>query len=140
MNVNIQQSRTVFPNLFWFAAPLVSIEDIWQHPKVVYYIKITELQLLEAPMAPAQGTLVCRGTPVGNHWSRRYNNKWKRNSIVGPLHCCLNWRFCVKMYQMRCLWSLMIISYDTILSRMSWPFKLLKIIFCQQTIMEELKD
>ena len=27
-----QVSRPVFPNLFWFAAPLLSIEDIWLHP------------------------------------------------------------------------------------------------------------
>ena len=30
-------------------------------------IKIKELYLLAAPLAPAHGTLVCRGTPVGNH-------------------------------------------------------------------------
>ena len=27
--------RAVFPNLFWFAAPLLSFEDIWRHPWLV---------------------------------------------------------------------------------------------------------
>ena len=27
-----EDSNTVFPNLFWFAAPLRSLKDIWRHP------------------------------------------------------------------------------------------------------------
>ena len=28
------------------------------------------IQYLAAPLAPSHGTLVCRGTPVGNHWTK----------------------------------------------------------------------
>ena len=62
------ESRAVFPNLFSFEAPLRSIIDIWRHPWLSFLgIKIKELQLLAAPLAPAYSTLVCRGTLVGNH-------------------------------------------------------------------------
>ena len=70
--------RIVFPNLFWFAVPLHSFKDICRHPWLVFFlvIKIKELQLLAAPLGLAYGTLVCRGTPVGNHWIREYQFKF----------------------------------------------------------------
>ena len=33
-------------------------------------MKIKELELLAAPLTPDRGTLVCHGTPVGNHCSK----------------------------------------------------------------------
>ena len=32
-----QQCNAVFPNLFWFAEPLSSIEVTWWHPYMVYW-------------------------------------------------------------------------------------------------------
>ena len=55
-------SRSVFPKLFWLAAPLRSIKNIWWHLWLVLSIKIKELQQLAAP---AYATLVCGGTSVG---------------------------------------------------------------------------
>jgi len=34
---------------------------------------------LAAPITPLHGILVCRGTPVGNHWSRGYDEKMPTN-------------------------------------------------------------
>ena len=31
---------------------------------------------MAAPLGLAYGTLVCRGTPVGNHWIREYQFKF----------------------------------------------------------------
>ena len=59
----------MFLNIFWFAAPLRSIKDILAAPWLFFRYK-DELQLLAAPLTPGYGTLVCRGTPVKNHWLR----------------------------------------------------------------------
>jgi hypothetical protein len=33
-------------------------------------MNIEKIQYLAAPLGPLHGTLVCRGTPVENHWFR----------------------------------------------------------------------
>ena len=45
-------------------------------------IEIKELYYLVAPLAPANGTLMCRSCPVGNHWSNTSfdNNMYHDNS------------------------------------------------------------
>ena len=80
--------RPVVLNLFWFAAPSLSYVDIWRLDGQMG-IKIKELNWLAAPLAPAHGILVYRGTPVGNHClrlhgggrglSNKQTNKHKQN-------------------------------------------------------------
>ncbi len=36
--------------------------------------ELWQIQKLAAHLAPSYGTPVCRGTPVGNHWSRELSN------------------------------------------------------------------
>ena len=59
----------MFPNIFWFTAPLLSNVHLAGPLDFQIGMKIKELYLLAAPLAPANGTLMCRGTPVGKHWS-----------------------------------------------------------------------
>ena len=64
--------RPVFPNHYWFSAPKLSLLGIWRGPhdgKIG--LKINELQFMLSPLALSHGTLVCRGTPVWNHWFRQ---------------------------------------------------------------------
>ncbi len=62
----------------------LGLKNAWRHPtmpkmtklgtpsrKLVFIYSYMLFQYLAALLAPPHGTLVCRGTLVGNHWSRR---------------------------------------------------------------------
>ncbi len=48
--------------------------DNLEAPYVLNINKKTVNQNLAAPLTPLCGTRVCRGTPVGNHWSTAFEN------------------------------------------------------------------
>ena len=63
-------SRSVFLNLFCLAAPLFSYLNVWQHPWILKQGKTSIKLITGAPLTLSHGTLVCRGPPVENHWSK----------------------------------------------------------------------
>ena len=69
----------MFLNLFWFAAPLPSIKNIWQHPWLVYDTLIFTYNGTHGTHA----TLLCNGTPVGNYWSYLSERKWEFQTQKG---------------------------------------------------------
>ncbi len=72
-------TRPVFFNLFWFMAPLRSLKNLaaplmdwkWQFCNTICN-KTLIIPNLAAPLTPLCGTLVCHGTPVGNHCTRLF--------------------------------------------------------------------
>ncbi len=56
-------------------------------------------QFLVAPLAPPQGTLVCRGTLVGNHWSNGYMKILK---LIYGFIFTSNKSFYTLIYEIRC--------------------------------------
>ncbi len=54
---------------FWFAAPLRSLKK-FAVPYVVKFKKMAVILKSAAPLTPLCGTLLCLGTPVGNHCFR----------------------------------------------------------------------
>ncbi len=66
----------MFFNLFLFTAPLRSLKNLAAHFETLCSKTSIKRQVIPnsvAPLTPICGTLVCRGTPVGNHCSTSYS-------------------------------------------------------------------
>jgi hypothetical protein len=69
--VNTSSSRAVFLNLFSLAAPILNKKKHFGGtPGYNFLVNGLKVQNFAAPLDFLQGSQVCRGTLVENHWSR----------------------------------------------------------------------
>ncbi len=96
------------PNLFWLVEHLSPGKVLAEHfrpkkpltehlnPKILhFYMNFKVSKNLSEHLGPACGTLVFRGTVVGNHWTRYFKMIYYQNSLD------LRFKFCQFVY----LWN-----------------------------------